>query len=275
MATASTPARRSHASKEDVDAISSRPPSRVASPQLDTTVRYPPPDPLHLFSSGGARDGPSLTAFARQIAASRAPHSAPASQSSSFVAMRPSQAGSTSEFADRAAPRPRRLSPSPLSHPHPLLSLEFARGACRRVAPADPRALRGTAGSEVRRTVSCAALGADDGDAAFRDSAPRNSTELLASPCTSTGPRVAIAKSTRLAISTLFPSPDRAGRQRSSRFAPSFCRAPARSRPSRYGAPAGNLRVRRVSCASGCGSAVAPAGPSPTSSFCVRVPYIA
>ena len=112
MATVSTPA-RSRRPTGDNAAISSRPPSRAASPQLNDTVRYPPPDPLHLFSSGGARDAPSLTAFARQIAASRAPHSAPASQGSSFVALRPSQAGSTSELAGRAAPRPRRPSPSP------------------------------------------------------------------------------------------------------------------------------------------------------------------
>ena len=112
MATASTLARSRHA-RRDVDAISSRLPSRAASPQLNDTVSYLPTDPLHLFSSGGARDSPSLTAVAGQIAESRAPHSAPASQSSSFVALRPSQAGSTSELAGRAAPRPRRLSPSP------------------------------------------------------------------------------------------------------------------------------------------------------------------
>ena len=107
MVTASTPARSRHASREDV-ATSSRPPSRDASPQLNATVRYPPPDPLHLFSSGGARDGTSLTAIARQITTSRAPHSVPSSQSSSFVALRPSQAGSTAELAGRAPPRPRR-----------------------------------------------------------------------------------------------------------------------------------------------------------------------
>ena len=112
MATASTPARSLSASQE-VDAPSSKPPSRVSSPQLNATVRDPPPDPLNLFSSEGARDATSLTAIARQIAASRAPHSASASQSSSFVALRPSQAGSTAELTGRAAPRPRRPSPSP------------------------------------------------------------------------------------------------------------------------------------------------------------------
>ena len=111
MATASSPARSRHASRE-VDAPSSRPHSSDASPQLNDTVRYPPPDPLHLFSSGRARDAPILTAFARQIAASRAPHSAPASQSFSFVALRLSHAGSTSELAGRAVPRTRRPSPS-------------------------------------------------------------------------------------------------------------------------------------------------------------------
>ena len=112
MATTSTPARSRHATEEDA-AIFSRPFSRAASPKLNDTVRYPPPDPLHVFSLGKARDAPSLTAVARQIAASRAPHSAPASQSLSFVALRASQAGSTSELAGRAAPRSRRPSPSP------------------------------------------------------------------------------------------------------------------------------------------------------------------
>ena len=116
MATASTPARSPRASQE-VDAPSSRPPSQQASHdaslQLDKTVRYSPPEPLHLVCSGGARDASSLTDIARQITASRAPHSAPSSQSSSFVALRPSQAGSTVELAGRAAPRAHRPSPSP------------------------------------------------------------------------------------------------------------------------------------------------------------------
>ena len=112
MATASTPACSRHASQE-VTALSNQPPSRVASPQLNATVRYPPFDPLHLFSSGGARDATSLTAIARQIAASRAPHFVPSSQSSSFVTLRQYQAGSTAELAGCAAPRAHRPSPSP------------------------------------------------------------------------------------------------------------------------------------------------------------------
>ena len=112
MATASTPARCRHASRE-VAANASRPPSQALA-HLDQTVRYPPPDTLRLFASGEARDAFSLTAIARRIAASRAPHSATASQSSSsFVALRPSQAGSTTGIADRAALHARRPSPSP------------------------------------------------------------------------------------------------------------------------------------------------------------------
>ena len=79
-------------------------------------MRYPPPDALRLFASGEARDAFSLNAVARQITASRAPHSARASQSSSFVALRPSQAGSAVDVATRAAPRSRRASPSPRTH---------------------------------------------------------------------------------------------------------------------------------------------------------------
>ena len=120
--------------------------------------------------------------------------------------------------------------PIAFPHPHPLLAFEFARRACRRSDPADARALLRPAGCAVRRTISRAALSAVNSDAALRDAGPRNSTEPLAPPCTSTGPRVAIAESTRLAISsTLFPSPERAGCQRSSRCDPSFSYAPARS----------------------------------------------
>ena len=112
MATASTPTRSRHATQE-VDATSSCPSSCAASPQLNETVCYPPPDPLHLFSSGGARDAPSLTAIARQIAAARTTPFAPTSQSSSFVALRPSQAGSKTESTGPAAPRSDRPSPFP------------------------------------------------------------------------------------------------------------------------------------------------------------------
>ena len=131
MATASTPARSRHASEEDA-ATSSHPPnqpaSRAASPQLlDATVRFPP-DAYHLYSSSDARDALSLTSIARQIAASRAPHSAPASESSSFVALRPSHTGSTAELADRAAPRSRRPSPYP-SRTHSSRSSDRAEHA--------------------------------------------------------------------------------------------------------------------------------------------------
>ena len=108
MASASTPARSLGASQA-ADAFS----SRTTSPQLDQTVCYPPHDALRLFASREACDVFSLNAAARQIAASRAPHSAPASQASSlFVALRPSQAGSTADLAGRAAPRSHRPSPS-------------------------------------------------------------------------------------------------------------------------------------------------------------------
>ena len=67
-----------------------------------------------MVASGKARDFFSLNAAARQIAASRAPHSAPASQaSSSFVALRLSQASFTADLAGRAALRSHRSSPSP------------------------------------------------------------------------------------------------------------------------------------------------------------------
>ena len=111
MATVSTPA-CSRRPTEDDAVRPSRPPSN-ASADLDQTVRYRPSDALRLFSSREARNVFALTAAARQIAASRAPHSTPASQSSSFVALRPSQAGSTAELAGRVASRSRRPSPSP------------------------------------------------------------------------------------------------------------------------------------------------------------------
>ena len=91
-------------------------------------MRYPPPDPLHLFSSGGARDATSLTAIARQIAAARTTLPAPTSQSSSFVALRPSQAGSTTGVADRASPRSHLPSYSP-SHSHSSRSSSRAEHA--------------------------------------------------------------------------------------------------------------------------------------------------
>ena len=119
MATAFTPARSRYASREGAAIISHSPSN--ASAHFDQTVRYPPPDALRLFSSRGMRDVPSLTAIARRIAAFRAPHSAPASQSSSFVELRPSQAGSTAELAGRAASRSRRPSPS-LTRIHSLSS---------------------------------------------------------------------------------------------------------------------------------------------------------
>ena len=116
MATASTPARSRHASQEGAATFSrqpSHPASRAASPQLlNATVRFPP-DAYRLYSYSNARDALSLTAIARQIAAARTQPSASTSQSSSCVALSPSQAGSTAELAGRAAPRSRRPSPSP------------------------------------------------------------------------------------------------------------------------------------------------------------------
>ena len=125
MASASTSVRSLRASQA-ADAFS----SRTASSQLDQTVRYPPPDALRLFASGEARDVFSLTAATRQIGASRAPHFAPASQasSSSFVALRRSQAGSTADLASRAAPRSHRPSPS-LTRTHSSRSSNCAEPA--------------------------------------------------------------------------------------------------------------------------------------------------
>ena len=107
MATASTPTR----SQEDA-ARSSRPPSQ-ASAHLDTTVRFPPPNPLHLFALAEAQELFSHIAAARQITAARALLTAPASQASSFAVLRQSQDGSIVEPAGRAGPRSRRPSPSP------------------------------------------------------------------------------------------------------------------------------------------------------------------
>ena len=235
-------------------------------------MRYPPPDPLHLFSSKGAHDAPSLIAVARQIAASRAPHSAPASQSSSsFVALRPSQAGSTTDIADCAALRSRRPSPSPTrTHSSRSSSRAEPAGVILQmlVRFADQLATQSAAQSVAQL-------------AALTSVKPRFETLHSATP-----PRrsrhfarqaiIASRSPSRRASpspQTLSPSPERAGCRRSSRCDPSFFYAPARSRPSRYGAPAGALCVCCVSCAAGCGSAVAPAGPSPTRSF--RVAYIA
>ena len=124
MATAFTPERNRHANQV-ANAPSSQPPSRVASPQLNATVRYPPPDPLRLFSSSGARDATSLAAIARQIVTALTQPSVPTSQSSSFVALRPSHTGSAADVATRAAPRSRRASLIP--HPNSLLALEQPR----------------------------------------------------------------------------------------------------------------------------------------------------
>ena len=75
MATDSTPVCSPRASR-DAAAPSryppNQPPSRDASPHLDQTMRYPPPDALHLIASGKVRDAFLLTANARQIAASHA-----------------------------------------------------------------------------------------------------------------------------------------------------------------------------------------------------------
>ena len=157
MATVSTHARSRHASRE-VDAITSRPPSSVVSPQLNAMVRYPPPDPLDFFSSGVARDAPSLTAVTRQIAVSRAPHSAPASQSSySFVAVRPSQAGSTTDIADRAALHARRpsLSPTRTNYSHLSSRAEPAGGVIMQVLArfVDQLAAQSTAQSAAQLTA--------------------------------------------------------------------------------------------------------------------------
>ena len=111
METVSTPACSRRPTEKDAARFSCLPSNAIA--RLDQTVRYLPPDALTLFSFGEARDVLSLTAAARQITAFRALHSAPASQSSSFVALRASQAGSTAELAGRAAPHSCRPSPFP------------------------------------------------------------------------------------------------------------------------------------------------------------------
>ena len=196
MATASTPACSRRPTGDDI-ARPSRPPSN-ASAQLNATVRYLPPDALRLFASGEARDAFSLTAVARQITASRAPDSAPASQSSSFVALRPSQAGSAADVATRVAPRSRRASPFP-TRPH-------SSRLSNRAEPAGDVFLQMLARfteqlAAQSAAVSRAALRAVSGDAALLDAAPRNS-EQLAPPCTPADLRVALIKSTRLAISS-------------------------------------------------------------------------
>ena len=267
MATASTPARIRHASQESAATSSrqpSHPASRAASPQLlNATVRFPP-DAYRLYSSSDARDALSLIAIERQIAAARTPPSAPTSQSSSFVALRPSQAGSTAELAGRAAPCSRRRSFSPLRTHSSCLSA--------RAEHAGEVLLQMFVRFSDQVAAQLAAVdSADISNAAFRDAASRNSTEPLPSPCTQANLHVAYVKSTRLAISTLSTSPERAGRWRSSRCVPFLYSAPARFQPSRYGAPAGTFSAHRVASAAGCGSAVAPASPFSTRSLPPRV----
>ena len=112
MATAFTPARSRHASRE-VDAPTYQPPSRVASPQLNATVRFPP-DAYHFYSSSDASDSIFLTAAARRIAAVGAPLSAPTPKLPSSAALRQSKNSSPAErSAYRQAHRSRRPSPSP------------------------------------------------------------------------------------------------------------------------------------------------------------------
>ena len=72
MASASTPMRNRHSSRE-APASASRTLNRTASSALNQTVRIPPLDPLHLYTSDVARDSIFLTAVARQIAAARTP----------------------------------------------------------------------------------------------------------------------------------------------------------------------------------------------------------
>ena len=105
--TTATTFARSPCASRDAAAPSSHRPSCAVSTLLDQSVRYLPLDALRLFTSCEARDAFSLTAIARKIAVYRAPHSEPASQSSLFVSLRPSQAGSTADLAGRAAMRSR------------------------------------------------------------------------------------------------------------------------------------------------------------------------
>ena len=112
MATASTPAHSLRPSQA-ADAPTSQHLSRAASPQLlNATVRFPP-DAYHLYNTSDARDVPSLTTIAQQIAAARTPLSAPTSQSSSFAVLHQPQGGSPVEYGNPQARRPHRPSPSP------------------------------------------------------------------------------------------------------------------------------------------------------------------
>ena len=106
MASASTPMRSRHSSREAPASASRTPnrtPNRTASPALNQTVRIPPLHPLHLYTSDVARDSISLTAVARQIAAARTFLSAPISQSSSFARIPSPQ--SSAPAAHRHLPR--------------------------------------------------------------------------------------------------------------------------------------------------------------------------
>ena len=108
MATESTSMRSRHSSREE-HASASHQPNRAALPQLDQTVRFALPDPMHQYTFGKACDSISLTAVARQIVAARTPLFAPTSLSSSVTRV-PSR---VEHRADRSPHHSRGPSPSP------------------------------------------------------------------------------------------------------------------------------------------------------------------
>ena len=158
MASASTPARNFRASQA-ADAFS----SRTASPQLDQTVRYPPPDALRLFSSGKRRDRFPLTAIARQIDAARAPTSAPSPSPtrthSSRSSNRAEPAGEAllqtlARFADQLAAQSAAQSAAQLSVLSTIMqrfdTLHPARPPSQAASPTSPHASHRQSALDVR-----------------------------------------------------------------------------------------------------------------------------
>ena len=167
MATASTPTRsRCPSREENANAHPCRTSNRAASPALNQTVRFPPPDALRLYTSGEARDLSSLTSVARQIAHAHAPFCVPTSQSSSFTRV-PSRA---EHHADGSPHHSRRPSPSP--------TRTHSSRSSTRVEPAGEAILQALSRfadqlAAVRRAVRLTAVRAVSNRAALRDAAPR------------------------------------------------------------------------------------------------------
>ena len=211
---------------------------------------------------------PPLTTIARQIAAARTTPPAPTSQSSSFVALRASQAGSTSDLAGRAAPRPRHPSPSP-SRSHSSRSSSRAEHAGEVLLQMFARLSEQlTAQFSAQSTALTTVM--QRFDTLHSATPPRRSRR-------SGRQEITASRSPSRRASPTLPS-QRPSHRQSALEVDALQGSPllsaARPLAQDPRATAHQLALSaRVSCAAGSGSAVAPAGPSPTRSF--RVAYIA